>query len=199
MKICLDPGHSGKIEPGACAGGVTEAAINLEVAKIAGRMLEKFGHQVLLTRSGEVDNDWLSWRCEAAWAFGAELFVSIHCNASLDESAKGTEVFYYPGSETGHALACCIQSEVVALCRTLDRKVKTNDEWTVLRETAMPAALVELAFLTNEAERARLTSGMGQRQFAEGIVKGINRFADGGPLFGKVMESPASYGVGSAG
>ena len=44
MKICIDPGHSGKIEPGACAAGVTEAAINLEVAKIAGRMLETEGY-----------------------------------------------------------------------------------------------------------------------------------------------------------
>ena len=198
MKICIDPGHSGKIEPGVCAGGVTEAVINLEIAKIAGRMLEKFGHKVLLTRTGEVDNQWLTWRCEAAWAFDADIFISIHCNASNDELAKGTEVFYFPGSETGHALACCIQAELVALCHTVDRKVKTNDEWTVLLETAMPAVLVELAFLTNEAERAKLTSDMGKRQFAEGIVKGINRFADGGPLFGKVMESSASYGVSSA-
>ena len=199
MKICLDPGHSGKIEPGACSCGVTEAVINLEVAKIAGRMLEKFGHKVLLTRTGEVDNYWLSWRCEAAWAFGADIFVSIHCNASNDESAKGTETFYFPGSETGHALARCIQSELVALCHTVDRNVKTNDEWTVLLETAMPAVLVELAFLTNDAERVRLNSSMGQRQFAEGLVRGINRFADGGPLFGKVMESPAPYGVSCTG
>ena len=198
MKICIDPGHSGKIEPGACAGGVTEAAINLEVAKIAGRMLEKFGHQVLLTRSGEVDNQWLSWRCEAAWAFDADIFVSIHCNACEDETVSGTETFYFLGSETGHALARCIQSELVALCHTVDRNVKTNNEWTVLLETAMPAVLVELAFITNEAERARLNSDMGKRQFAEGLVRGINRFADGGPLFGKVMEIPASYGVNGA-
>jgi N-acetylmuramoyl-L-alanine amidase len=188
MKICIDPGHSGPFEPGACAGGVTEAAINLEIAKIAGRMLEKFGHKVLLTRIGDVDNNWLTWRCEAAWAFDADIFVSIHCNACNDESASGTEVFYYPGSETGHALARCIQSELVALCHTVDRNVKTNDEWTVLRETACPAVLVELAFLTNEAERDRLTSGMGQRQFAEGLVRGINRFADGGPLFGNLTK-----------
>ena len=199
MKICLDPGHSGKIEPGACAGGVTEAAINLEVAKIAGRMLEKFGHQVLLTRTGEVEDQWLTWRCEAAWAFDADIFVSIHCKACEGDSVSGSETFYFPGSETGHALARCIQSELVAFCHTVDRKVKTNNEWTVLLETAMPAVLVELAFLTNEAERARLSSDMGKRQFAEGLVRGINRFADGGPLFGKVMESPAPYGVSSAG
>ena len=199
MKICIDPGHSGPVEPGACAGGATEAAITLEIAKITGRMLEKFGHKVLLTRTGNVDNDWLSWRCEAAWNFGAEIFVSIHCNAAASPSACGTEVFYYPGSETGHSLARCIQSELVALCRTVDRNVKTNDEWTVLLETAMPAVLVELAFLTNDAERVRLSSDMGKRQFAEGLVRGINRFADGGPLFGKVMESPAPYGMSSAG
>ena len=198
MKICIDPGHSGKIEPGACAGGVTEAAITLEVAKITGRMLEKFSHKVLLTRTGEVDNDWLTWRCEAAWAFDADIFISIHCNACEDEKANGTEVFYFPTSENGHALARCIQAELVALCHTVDRGVKTNDEWTVLLETACPAVLVELAFLTNEEERELLTGGMGQRRFAEGIVKGINRFADGGPLFGKVMESPAPYGVRSA-
>ena len=87
----------------------------------------------------------------------------------------------------------------MAFCHTVDRNVKTNNEWTVLLETAMPAVLVELAFLTNEAERARLSSDMGKRQFAEGLVRGINRFADGGPLFGKVMESPAAYGVSSAG
>ena len=199
MKICIDPGHSGPFETGACAGGVTEAAINLEIAKIAGRMLEKFGHKVLLTRIGDVDNNWLTWRCEAAWNFDADIFISIHCNACDDEQANGTEVFYFPTSENGHALACCIQSELVALCHTVDRKVKTNDEWTVLLETAMPAVLVELAFLTNEAERAKLTSDMGKRQFAEGLVRGINRFADGGPLFGKVMERQESYGESSAG
>ncbi len=183
MKICIDPGHSGPFEPGACAGGVTEAAITLEVAKITGRMLEKFGHQVLLTRTGDVDNYWLTWRCEAAWAFDADIFISIHCNACEDEQANGTEVFYFPGSETGHALACCIQSELVALCRTVDRKVKTNDEWTVLSETAC-GVLWKVAFLTNEREREATRHG--QRRFAEGIVKD-QPFADA-PQFGKVIK-----------
>ena len=172
MKICIDPGHSGKIEPGACAGGVTEAAITLEVAKITGRMLEKFGHQVLLTRTGEVDNQWLTWRCEAAWAFDADIFISIHCNACEDGKANGTEVFYFPTSENGHALARCIQAELVALCHTVDRGVKTNDEWTMLREKAMTAVLVELAFLMNDAERAAL------RQLNEGLVLSVHRQLD---------------------
>ena len=199
MKICIDPGHSGPFEPGACAGGVTEAAVNLRVAKLLAKTLEQAGHKVILTREDDVEDDGMSWRCEVAWKFRADIFVCIHCNAHASAEAHGTEVFYYPTSENGHALACCIQAELVALCHTVDRKVKTNDEWTVLLETAMPAVLVELAFLTNDAERARLSSDMGKRQFAEGLVRGINRFADGGPLFGKVMESPASYGASRAG
>ena len=54
MRICIDPGHSGPFEPGACAGGVTEAAVTLEIAKITARMLEKYRHKVLLTRTGDV-------------------------------------------------------------------------------------------------------------------------------------------------
>ena len=195
MKICIDPGHSGPFEPGACACGVTEAAVTLEIARITARMLQKYRHKVLLTRTGEVDNDWLTWRCEAAWNFGADIFISIHCNAHASSEANGTEVFYFPTSENGHTLARCIQEEVVKSCRTADRGVMTNDEWTVLLETACPAVLVELAFLTTDSERELLTTDMGQRRFAEGLVKGINRFADGGPLFGKVMESAAAYEV----
>ncbi len=195
MKICIDPGHSGSFEPGACAGGVTEAAVTLEIARITARMLQKYRHKVLLTRTGEVDNDWLTWRCEAAWNFGADIFISIHCNAHASSEANGTEVFYFPTSENGHTLARCIQEEVVKSCRTADRGVKTNDEWTVLLETACPAVLVELAFLTNDSERELLTTDMGQRRFAEGLVKGINRFAEGGPLFGSVVESASPKGI----
>ncbi len=195
MKICIDPGHSGPFEPGACAGGVTEAAVTLEIARITARMLQKYRHKVLLTRTGEVNNDWLTWRCEAAWNFGADIFISIHCNAHASSEANGTEVFYFPTSENGHTLARCIQEEVVKSCRTADRGVKTNDEWTVLLETACPAVLVELAFLTNDSERELLTTDMGQRRFAEGLVKGINRFAEGGPLFGSVVESASPKGI----
>jgi N-acetylmuramoyl-L-alanine amidase len=64
--------------------------------------------------------------------------------------------------------------------------VKTNDEWTVLLETSCPAVLVELAFLTNDKDREMLTDQFLQRQFAVGIVNGIEKFAAGGPLFGDV-------------
>ena len=195
MRICIDPGHSGPMEPGACAGGVTEAAINLQVSKILARMLEKAGHKVKLTREDDVEDAELDWRVELAWKFRTDIYVCIHCNAFASPAAHGTETYYHPNSDNGRALARCIQAELVKNCRTADRGVKSNDEWTVLLETACPAVLVELAFLTNDSERELLTTDMGQRRFAEGLVKGINRFAEGGPLFGSVVESASPKGI----
>ncbi len=193
MKICIDPGHSGPVEPGACAGGVTEAEVNLRVSKILARMLEKAGHKVKLTREKEIDNDDLTWRAEVAWQFCADIFISIHCNAAASPSAHGTEVWYYETSENAHALARCIQAALVDNCRTADRGAKSNDYYTVLQETSCPAVLVELAFLTNDQDREMLTDRFLQRQFAVGIVNGVDQYAKGGPLFAGVNERRASY------
>ena len=188
MRICIDPGHSGPCEPGACAGGVTEAAIVLQVAKIAARILTGQGHQVKLTREDDIEDDGLSWRAELAWRFRADVFISLHCNAAENTAARGTEVFYYPTSESGRDLARSIQTELVANCQTEDRGVKTNDTWTVLEETACPAVLVEMAFLSNDRDREMLTDRFLQRQFAVGLVKGIEKFAQGGPLFAGMLN-----------
>ena len=194
MKICIDPGHSGPCEPGACAGGVTEANINLQVAKIAARILASRGHEVKLTREKDIDNDDLLWRAEVAWQFRADIFISLHCNAAASAAAHGTEVFYYPTSENGHALARCLQAALVRNCQTEDRGVKTNDEWTVLLETACPAVLVEMAFISNDEDRELLTDRFRQRQIAVGIANGVEDFAKGGPLFAGVMEHGVVYG-----
>ena len=188
MRICIDPGHSGPCEPGACAGGVTEAAIVLQVAKIAARILTGQGHQVKLTREDDIEDEALSWRAELAWRFRADVFISLHCNAAENTAARGTEVFYYPTSESGRDLARSIQTELVANCQTEDRGVKTNDTWTVLEETACPAVLVEMAFLSNDRDREMLTDRFLQRQFAVGLVKGIEKFAQGGPLFAGMLN-----------
>ena len=194
MKICIDPGHSGPCEPGACAGGVTEADINLQVAKIAARILASRGHEVKLTREKDIDNDDLLWRAEVAWQFRADIFISLHCNAAASPAAHGTEVFYYPTSQGGHALARCLQAALVRNCQTEDRGVKTNDEWTVLLETACPAVLVEMAFISNDQDRELLTDRFRQRQIAVGIANGVEDFAKGGPLFAGVMEHGVVYG-----
>ncbi|MBR1938986.1 MAG: N-acetylmuramoyl-L-alanine amidase [Spirochaetales bacterium] len=92
----IDAGHGGK-DPGAQGFGINEKDINLEIAKEIGSRLEKSGRNVLLTR---YDDYFLSLaeRCDIAnsstvYSSGYPLFVSIHVNASEDESASGFEVY----------------------------------------------------------------------------------------------------------
>ena len=121
MKICIDPGHSGPIEPGACAGGFSEAAIDLQVSRLLRRMLERAGQKVMLTREDDIEDTGLEWRAKKAWEFRADIIVSIHCNSFKDPAANGSEVFYYITSESGRKLARSIQSALVANCGTFDR------------------------------------------------------------------------------
>lgn len=177
MRVCIDPGHSGPVEPGACAGGFTEAAVNLQVAKTLEGMLIRRGYLVKLTRQDDVEDDGLEWRAEEAWKFRADIFVSIHCNSFSDPAANGTEVLYYYNSESGRKLARCLQAALVSNCGTTDRGVKSNDNFTVLEDTTCPAALVEMAFISNTKDREALTDPFVQKQFAVGILNGIENYA----------------------
>lgn len=177
MRIFLDPGHSGPAEPGACAGGASEAAVVLQVAQKLRPLLVSAGYKVLLSREDDIDDDGLLWRVEAAEKFRADLFVSLHCNAAASPAAQGTEVFHYPGSKRGERLARCLQMALVETCQTADRGVKANGEWTVLTATQCPAVLVELAFLSNKADRELLTDKFNQRLFASGLLQGIDAYA----------------------
>ena len=105
LKIVLDPGHSGPAEPGACAGGVSEASIVLEIARRTDCLLQQAGYEVRLTRDGDIDSDELMWRAQIANRWGAELFLSIHTNSFPDPAAHGTEVWHYPDSPGGIRLA----------------------------------------------------------------------------------------------
>lgn len=178
MNICIDPGHSGACEPGACAAGCREADIALGISHVIDKLLTKRGHTVTLTRTGDIQDDGLSWRADKATEVGADLFVSIHCNSSGNEKAHGTETWYFTGSEAGEALARCIQRNLVEALGTADRGVKPTEAFTVLRKTICPAVLVELAFLSNPEEREELTDLLLRRRFAVGVVAGVEAWID---------------------
>ena len=156
MKICIDPGHSGAVEPGACAGGITEAAINLQIALRLGRRLREMGHEVIYTREAEIDTKGLAFRADIANDNGADTFVSVHCNGSVLSTARGWEVFHYPGSVDGRRLANAIAQAAAEYDTVPFRGVKEAD-FAVLRLTTMPSVLVECAFLTNDQDRVLLT------------------------------------------
>ena len=107
--------------------------------------------------------------------FGADLFIAIHCN-SASSTASGTETFYCQGSENGKKLAQAIQSRIITALGTVDRGIKDDTQSSsgrlgVLRKTACPAVLVEIAFISN-ANDAQILSNK-QEEFAQAISSGI--------------------------
>lgn len=176
MKIVIDPGHSGPVEPGACAGGVRECDVVLAIARLLVEQLEEQGHVVLLTRNGDIATDDLAFRAELANANQADLFVSIHANSAAKPTAHGTEVYHFPESEQGRRLAGLIQISLVAEMNTADRGVK-EASFQVLRETQCPAVLVEVAFISHEQDRQLLTAYAGQLGAAVAIARGIKEYA----------------------
>lgn len=94
MKICIDPGHSGPYEPGACTAGVTEANLNLCISKALGEALIAKEYEVLATRAGNIETDDLAFRAQVINENEADLFVSIHCNSAASSEANGVEVYH---------------------------------------------------------------------------------------------------------
>lgn len=170
--IVIDPGHGGK-DPGATGGGVQEKAVVLNIAKKIGAFLEAKGCTVMLTRETDVFVE-LSDRARMANAAKADLYVSVHCN-SVEGNARATgmEVYHYTrASEASKHAARAIYDKLLPVSGLRGRGVKSKD-LAVLRETVMPAVLVELGFISNDSDRAKLTNFAWQDDAAKAISDGI--------------------------
>ena len=172
-KICVDPGHGGK-DPGATNGNVYEKNINLQIGLKLKDKLEATGlYEVYMTRTNDVYEDPYT-KAQEANKFGADYFISIHCNSAAMSSANGVETLAYLGSTSSTNLAKAVQTELVAATQLRDRGVKFNNNLTVLNSTSMPAILVETAFINNPKEVINLQSTDFQNSVAAAIVKGLN-------------------------
>lgn len=168
-KVFLDAGHGGK-DLGALGNGLREKDIALSVALKIGNILEEHGVTVDYSRTADVFLE-LADRAARANSFSAHVFVSIHCNAFTDTWAKGVETYSYPRSTAGSSLSKSIQNSIIASeVYTINRGTKTAD-FVVLRFTNMPAALVELAFITNVQDAVILSNR--QDDLAVAVSKGI--------------------------
>ena len=179
MIVCIDPGHGGP-DPGAVSPeGIQEKNVNLNVAKRVAEYLRRADVQVVLTRDtdkelvlGNDDAAELRARAKVANDAKADFFLSIHCNAASTSDAEGFEVYHYPGSTKGAMLATKI-ADAYALASGLKRRKVASANFQVLRDTAMPAALIELGFLTNKADCALLREPAFLDKIALGIAFGI--------------------------
>lgn len=185
-KVMLDPGHGG-YDPGAVGpSGVQEKNITLAVALQVADLLASAA-EVRLTHKEDVpwdDNSDLSARSAMANEWGADCFVSIHCNSAADPEAHGTETFHYPGSGRGQALANSLQAKLTNALGLTDRGVKEAN-FAVLRQTNCPACLAEMAFISNSSEEALLESPDFQAKAARAIAEGVVDF------LGMVLPAPA--------
>ena len=189
--VYLDAGHGG-YDPGASYFGISEKSLTLAIQSCVKAKLEAEGYQVVTTRTSDTYVD-LTDRSRAANASESDIFVSIHINASGSSAAQGIETYYYqPYAEypsrinaTYHAnptrlsmsdtLANAIQSSLINATGAQNQGVK-RQTFAVLRETTAPAVLLELGFLSNPQEAARLNTSAYQETLANAIVAGIKSY-----------------------
>ncbi|MBE9076503.1 DUF3747 domain-containing protein [Romeria aff. gracilis LEGE 07310] len=173
LTVVIDPGHGGR-DPGAIGiGGLREKDINIFVSRRVQERLADRGIQALLTRSSDVEID-LEPRVDFADRANADIFVSIHANAiSLSRpEVNGLETYYY---SSGLRLAQTIHNTVLRETDIRDRGVR-QARFYVLRNTSMPAVLVETGFVTGSEDAARFRNDSELRDLADAIADGILQY-----------------------
>lgn len=192
QRVVLDPGHGGS-DPGAVGCGLQEATVVLDIANRTATLLRNSGFTVDMTRSDDRSVS-LSARTSFANSRGADRFVSIHANANAGTPATGTETFAYttPGA-TSLNLRDRVQEEMIAAWGLRNRGGKLAN-FHVLRETSMPSALSETAFINNCTIDARYLGDATRRgQMAEAHYRAIMRHYGRTP--GSTTPPPPSGGT----
>jgi N-acetylmuramoyl-L-alanine amidase len=176
--VILDAGHGGTDE-GAKIHYFMEKKLTLMTTLLLRKHLIEMGYRVIMTRSKDVFIP-LHRRVSIANKTKAVLFVSMHYNSSPSPDAHGIEIFYHSGgdykkSQQSRQLGSSILKELVGQTHALSRGVK-NGNFHVIRETTMPAVLVEGGFMTNTEERSSLRDKKYLDQIARGVAQGIDKY-----------------------
>ncbi|MDX1807554.1 MAG: N-acetylmuramoyl-L-alanine amidase [Paenisporosarcina sp.] len=178
LKIVIDAGH-GPYTPGKRSpdGQLKEFEFNESVARRIKKRIQN--ENLLCIFSHDISRDVpLKERITLANRLKVDLFVSIHANAFgvqwNDVNGIETYTCLRAGTKT-KSLATLIHQELITLTRRKNRGIKQED-FAVLRETTMPAVLVECGFMTNQQEMKLLKDPMYQQKCADGISSGILQF-----------------------
>jgi N-acetylmuramoyl-L-alanine amidase len=165
IKLCIDPGHgasnqkSGVYDPGAQDDGFSEADIVLQWALTGKWVCQQNGIAVFLTRDDDRDPDPVGLRDDKAEAAGCTHFLALHCNEG-NGLASGTETYYRDDADK--VWAHYVQMAALAAMKSKDRGLKTESDSQHTRLAVFdfdgPAALLEIGFIDNIAEREKLLS-----------------------------------------
>ncbi len=191
--VFLDPGHGGR-DPGAVYNGLREKDLNMSIYRKLRSELEKLGYTVLTSRDSDVYVDYVTERSEMVNKTDADVFISIHFNATGVPGANrsGVETYIYEPdpditpriNKVAHddptrlseskRLADNIHNSVVSVAGANDRGVR-GANYAVLRETVKPAVLLELGYM-DSPEYKKISDDKYQNKLVEGIVTGLRNF-----------------------
>lgn len=177
-RVVIDPGHGGR-DPGA-VGAVVEKEVTLDVAMRVRDLLTAAGVDVVLTRDGDRElnpskNTDLEMRAGMG-NNGAQLFVSIHVNAIDARNALrgyGVETWWNPNHQLSSTLAGLLQSRMVDMTGAFNQGLKSGRSLSVLRNSRIPAALVEIGYTSHPVDGLNLQDNNYLERVAVGIAQGI--------------------------
>lgn len=188
--IIIDAGHG--FPDGGAVGmnGSIESTLNLKIALLTQKSLEKKGYTVVMTRDSE---DCLSdegktlavrkrsdmyKRLDIINSSAADMFVSIHMNKYTDSRYRGAQVLYSGNFQQSQLLAESIQNALCTLKENISKRavLRAPESIFLLKNAAMPAVIVECGFLSNFEEERLLNTGKYQKAVSGAIVKGIENY-----------------------
>ncbi|WP_102128378.1 N-acetylmuramoyl-L-alanine amidase [Deinococcus planocerae] len=193
-RVVIDPGHGGR-DPGA-VGTITEKQVTLDVALRVRALLRAAGVDAVLTRETDTAlhankaTD-LELRARAGTP-GTQLFLSIHVNALEAHSALrgyGVETWWNPNHPLSSSFAAIIQRSVVGVTGAFPRGLKGNRSLSVLRNSRVPAALVEIGYASHPVDGLNLQDENYLDRVALGVAQGIR----------EALVSGVTAGGGAAG
>ena len=180
--IVIDAGHGGDDvgTSSSTSPKYQEKSLNLSTSLFLKDYLQKMGYSVEMTRSNDTFIP-LATRSLIANNFNPRLFVSVHYNAALSEQPEGIEVFYF-SSDADKDRTCqskklgeTVLGRIIQKTKAKSRGLK-HGNLSVIRETNMPAILVEGGFMTNKSEMEKIKDPAYIKQLAYGIALGIDDY-----------------------
>jgi N-acetylmuramoyl-L-alanine amidase len=174
--ICVDPGHGGSDTGALGPNGAREADACLDMAGQVARALREAGATVLLTREGD-SRVTLEERYNFANQKGADLFISIHCNAAeRHNTMSGTETYYW--SPQSLDLARAVHPEVVRVMGGRDGAIRRRT-FAVIHHTTMPAILLEVGYIDSSLDEPKLRDPAFQEAFGNAVRQGVVQYLAG--------------------
>ncbi len=172
--IVLDAGHGGT-DPGASGNNLVEKDLTLKMLLAAKALFDNSDIKCYVTRDSDTYPSFDD-RTDLANEVG-DAFISIHINSATNASASGTETYSLYANDLGNGLTSYrlaeeMLNQLLSKLGTVDRKVK-SESWIVLRQSTVPATLIEIGFISNESDAAIMGSDDGINKVAQAIYDGV--------------------------